>query len=527
MRSRVRLASVLVALVASVSLGGCGSGDQTPSSSSASVPAAATPLREAIATMEPKAVWQHFYDLTQIPRPSHHEQAATSYVAEFGRSLGLETVVDDVGNVLIREPASAGMGGHATTVLQSHLDMVALKASDAPVDPATEPLAPVVEAGWVSSPGTTLGADDGIGVATAMALLEDRTAVHGPLEALFTVNEEDGFTGIDNLSTSWLKGRTYINLDNESEGEFVISSAGGVYLDVADSYEVQATPAGSTAFTVGIAGLTGGHSGVDIGKGGGSAHDLIARLLVEAPQALGLRVASIAGGEVANAIPTAASALVVVPSNQTDALRAYVEGFAATVRSEFAETDPGLAVTVTPAELPAKVMAPADQEALVGAVHEAPQGVWAMSEDVPGLVETSGNIGVLSVADGHFTAVVYVRSAQDDERDAEAARFTEVFEGAGCTVTAHDAYSGWPADPDSPILALMSQAYEDTFGKAPITTAIHAGLETSVAGVKYPGMDMISVGPTMEDVHAPDERLEVASVGKVYDLLTATLSRIE
>lgn len=412
-------------------------------------------------------------------------------------------------------------------MLQAHLDMVAAKTPDSAIDPASDPLAPVVQDGWVLATGTSLGADDGLGVAIIMALLESDEVPHGPLEALFTVNEEDGFTGVNNLSKTWLKGTTYINLDNEVEGEYLISSAGGVYLDVTDRYDEEKTPAGSAGFAVTVDGLTGGHSGLDIGKGGGSAHQVISRLVVEAPEKLGVHVATLTGGAIDNAIPTTASAVVAVPAGQAEAFQAYVADFAATVKQELAATDPDTTVTVAAADLPDKVMATAAQKALIGAVYDAPQGVYAWSDEVPGLVETSGNLGALAIADRQLTANAYVRSALDPERDAEADRYAEVFEKAGCTVKRRGAYSSWPPNSESAILALMLDTYRETLGSEATATAVHAGLETSVTGTKYPNMDMISVGPTVLHEHTPDERLEVATVQRVYDLIVATLARIE
>ncbi len=485
-----------------------------------------TPLAEALPTLEPQAVWQHFYDLTQIPRPSHHEEQATAFVAAFGESLGLETIVDEVGNVIIRKPASPGLEDQPGVILQAHLDMVPQKTADSTHDFETDPIAAYVEDGWVMADGTTLGADDGIGVALIMALLADDSLVHPPLEALFTTNEEDGFGGINGLAPDALQGHYYINVDNEVEGQFLISSAGGVYVDVSAAYPQEATPAGLVGRQVAIDGLRGGHSGVDIDKGRGSAHQLMARLLWNAPAELGLRLASLVGGDRANAIPRTTVVTLALPAEQADAFTAYVEAFAATVQHELAATEAGLTVTLAEAELPPQVMAPAAQRALIGAVYAAPQGVIRMSDAVPGLVETSGNLGVLSIGDGALDAIVYVRSALDSARDDAAARFASVFDLAGAVVTPHDAYASWPPNPDSPLLALMSGAYQDLFGQEPAVVAIHAGLETSVAGVTYPGLDMISIGPTLVDVHSPDERLEIATVAPVYALLVETLERL-
>ncbi|MCB9113701.1 MAG: beta-Ala-His dipeptidase [Caldilinea sp.] len=509
-------------------------GENAPAAAAPAVPDAPAPaagervpLADALGTLEPAAFWQHFYDLTQVPRPSHHEEQATTFVKAYGESLGLETIADEAGNVIIRKPASPGLEDRPGVILQAHLDMVPQKTPDSTHDFLTDPIDAYVEDGWVHADRTTLGADDGSGVATIMALLEDDALVHPPLEALFTTNEEDGFGGISALATDVLKGRYYINIDNEVEGQYLISSAGGVNATVSATYDEEPAPAGMTGVQVTVDGLRGGHSGVDIDKGRGSAHQLMARLLWNAPAELGVRVASLAGGNQANAIPRTTTVIAAVPEAQADAFTAYVAEFAATVQHELAATEANLTVTAAPADLPAQVMAAPAQRALIGAVYGAPQGVIRMSDEVPGLVETSGNIGVLNMVDGKLDATILVRSAVDSARDDAAARFASVFELGGATVTIHDAYGAWPPNPDSALLATMQQVYVDLYGAEPKVAAIHAGLETSVAGVKYPGLDMISVGPTILDVHSPDERMEVATVQKVYDLLVATLAQLQ
>ena len=483
------------------------------------------PLAEAWPTMQPTPAWQHFYELTQFPRKSKHEEKATALVADFGRNLGLETVVDSVGNVLIRKPATPGMEASPGVVLQAHLDMVAQQTPDSTANLDTDPIQAYVEGGWVRADKTSLGADDGIGVAIIMDLLQ-ADVVHGPLEALFTVDEEADFTGIDAIGPEVLTGRLYVNVDNELEGQFIISSAGGVYVLARATYEELATPPGMAGYLLTVDGLIGGHSGIDIDKGRGSAHQIMARLLVEAPVEFEVRVAEVVGGNQRNAIPRKTTAAVALWPDQAEAFGRYVAEFAATVASELAATDPGVVVAMTPADLPPKVMEAAAQEALIGAVYAVPQGVYKMSDTIPGLVETSGNLGVLGIAAGQLTGDSYVRSAIDSERDAEAERFAVVFEAAGATVTLEGAFSSWPPNPDSPLLVLMSQVYQGTFGTAPAVGAVHAGLETSVAGLTYPDMDMISIGATTQYVHTPDEQLEVASVQKLHDLLVATLREI-
>ena len=484
-------------------------------------------LADALSTLAPAGFWQHFYDLTQVPRPSHHEEQATAFVAAFGESLGLETIVDAAGNVIIRKPASPGLEARPGVILQAHLDMVPQKSADSTHDFLTDPIDAYIEDGWVHADHTTLGADDGSGVALIMAILEDDSLVHPPLEALFTTNEEDGFGGINGLATDVLQGHYYINVDNEVEGQFLISSAGGVYSTVTAEYAQEAPPGGMTGLQVTIDGLRGGHSGADIDKGRGSAHQLMSRLLWNAPAALGVRLASLTGGTQPNAIPRTTSVIAAVPVEQADAFTAYVTNFAATIQNELAATEPNLTVTVAPVELPTQVMDAVAQRALIGAVYGAPQGVIRMNDSVPGLVETSGNIGVLNIADGKLDAAIYVRSAVNSARDDAAARFASVFTLGGATVTFHDAYGSWPPNPDSVLLATMKAVYADLFSAEPVVAAIHAGLETSVAGVKYPGLDMISIGPTIIDVHSPDERMAVATVQKVYDLLTATLAALQ
>ena len=483
-----------------------------------------------LASLESREVWDLFFHICSIPHPSHHEEALAVWVLERARGRGLAASRDAAGNVIIRKPARAGREGAPGVIIQAHLDMVPQKNSSSSHDFLKDPIRPRLDPAdptWLYATGTTLGADNGIGVAAGLALLEDPDLDHGPLELLLTVNEEDGFTGINALSPDVLVGRKLINLDNELEGQILISSAGGVYVNVQATYVEVATPGGMTGLQVTIDGLVGGHSGADINKGRGSAHQLMARLLVEAPASLGLRLASLVGGNLSNAIPRATSVVVALPTEQAAAFGVYLDDFGATVAGELADSDPGVAVKATAIDLPAKVMEDSAQADLIGAVYDAPQGVFAMSADVPGLVETSGNIGVLSIGAGQFVATVYVRSAVDLQRDAEAERFATVFEEAGATVTIEGAYSSWPPNTDSALLAIMKQAYLDLYGVAASVAAIHAGLECSVAGVKYPGIDMISVGPTTQSVHSPDERLEVASVPKVYDQVVAALGDIK
>ena len=531
--TRVRKAFAVggAALLAAAVLAACGESQEagSPAAEEAGSPATegAVPLADALDTMEPQAVWQNFYDLTQVPRPSHHEEQATQFVADFGRGLGLDTTVDDAGNVVIGKPASAGMEQRPTVVLQAHLDMVPQKTPASKTNFETDPIDALVEDGWVRADGTTLGADDGIGVAIIMSILEADDLSHGPLEALFTVNEEDGMSGIHALAPDALDGRMYLNVDNEVEGEFVISSAGAVTVETADSYREVAAPSDATGFVVTVDGLLGGHSGIDIDKGRASAHELMARLLLDSTADVDARVADLVGGEVPNVIPSFATATLAVPAPQAEVFQKAVEDFEASVQKEYAETDPDVTVTAKSAASPDKVMEAGAQQALLGAVGDVPQGVYAMSDDIPGMVETSNNLGVLTIQGGEFTGVALARSADNAERDAEGRRVADVFGSAGATVELTNPYSAWPPDPDSPLLALMQRTYKDLFGSEAKVEATHAGLEASTAQSTFPGMDIVSVGPTLENVHSTDERLEVDTVPNAYDLIVATLEAVE
>jgi dipeptidase D len=406
--------------------------------------------------------------------------------------------------------------------------MVPQKAPGKAFDFEKDAIEGFVEGGWVKADGTTLGGDDGIGVATIMAILQARDLSHGPIEALFTVDEEADGTGVIGLGRGVLNSRVLINLDGEKEGTLWIGSAGGVHVDVNTSYPEETVPAGMVAYALEIAGLQGGHSGLDIDKGHGSAAALLARLLWDVGSRFGVRVASLASGDLYNVIPRQATAALVVPADRADALTKYVAAFERTVRDELAATEPSMFVRVTPAALPPAVMATAQQRALVGAVYASPNGVTRMSDAVPGLVETSCNLGILAARGGTFRVGISVRSAVDSARDDLAQRLMALFRlaGAEAVIPGDSRYSAFRPNPKSAVLSLMTQAYKSRFGVDPTATAIHAGLEVSDIGAKHPGMDMISVGPTVLDVHSQKERVDITSVQKLYDLLEETLRRM-
>jgi dipeptidase D len=484
------------------------------------------PLGEAVADLAPRAVWEHFFRLTQIPRPSRREERVSDFLGQFGRGLGLETEMDEVGNVLIRKPATPGFEARQGVVLQAHMDMVPVKAAESMHDFETDPIAAYVEEGWIRADGTTLGADNGIGVALIMALLEANDIGHGPLEALFTVNEEDGFTGATALQPGILRGTMLINVDSEEEGVFTIGSAGGVKVDATATYREDSPPADVVGMRVEVAGLRGGHSGVDIDKSRGNAIKLLARLLNEMDDQFSLGLASVTGGDRDNAIPREATAVVAVPESQAAPTATLIAAFAETVRAELSGTEPDLRVTSVSVDVPPRVMQRDAQRRMVDALNACPNGVVRMSDSVPGLVETSTNLGTVAIGDGHLQAEFLVRSAIDSARDAVRQMIESVFALAGVETRYDGEYSGWQPNPESPLLELMLATYRDLFGRDAGIMAVHAGLETSLFGAMDPEMDMISLGPTIQNVHSPDEQLDVDSVGGVWDLMGAALGRV-
>jgi dipeptidase D len=497
-------------------------------SASQATPASAerVPLREALDQLDPRAIWEHFYQITQIPRQSRHEEQISAFLAAYGADRSLETLVDDAANVLIRKSATPGMEARQGVILQSHMDMVPVAAPGSDHDWTTDPISAYVENGWVRADGTTLGADEGIGIAIILAVLDATDIAHGPLEALFTVNEEDGFTGATAFQPGLLQGTMLINVDSEEEGGFTIGSAGGVNIDATDTFAGEPPPVDMIGVRLEVMGLQGGHSGIDIGRGRGNAIVLLTNLLLEAETSCDIRLASMTGGDRYNAIPRNATAVVALPIDQLDRVTQVVKRFGEAAAAEYARAEPELECAAVETDLPTLVLAPSDQRRFLDALSECPNGVVRMSESIPDLVQTSTNLGLLAVQDGSFSAGFLVRSSVDAERDDVRATIEQLFDEAGFDVTTHDAYSGWQPDPDAPLLVLMLETYRDLFGREAEIMAVHAGLETSMFGVTYPNLAMISVGPTMQNVHSPAEQLEIASVGKVYDLLAAFLDRV-
>ncbi len=480
-------------------------------------------MNKTISHLEPTHVWRIFEDMCQIPRPSKHEAKIIDYVKSFGEKLGLETTVDEVGNVLIRKPATAGMEDRQTVVLQGHLDMVPQKNNDTVHDFLTDPIQPYIDGDWVKAKGTTLGADNGIGAAAALAILEADDLSHGPLECLFTIDEETGMTGAFGLKPGWLRGDILINLDSEDEGELYIGCAGGIDTNVTFSYTPENVPADYVAYEVEVKGLRGGHSGLDINLGRGNANKLLNRLLWKANRDMELQLTSIKGGSLRNAIPREAKAVVVVPSAHAAAFEALAKSLDETIRKELATADPGFTLLIRKTSTPPAVLDKATCKQLFDAIYACPNGVVRMVAEMPEIVETSTNLAIIESTDKQVVISTLQRSSVDSAKDDLCQMMRATFELAGGNVVHEGAYPGWKPNIDSPILKTMKDVYLKDFGKVPDQKVIHAGLECGLLGGVYPNLDMISFGPTIRNPHSPDEMVHIKSVAKFYDFLAATL----
>ncbi len=479
-----------------------------------------------IKNLNPKEVWKHFYTLTQIPRPSKNEAEIIEYMKKFGEDLGLETIVDEVGNVIIKKPATPGMEDRKGVILQGHLDMVPQKNSDKDFDFETDAIVTMIDGEWVTADGTTLGSDNGIGVAAAMAVLESTSLKHGPVEALFTIDEETGMTGAFGLKPGLLDGDILINMDSEDEGELYVGCAGGIDVSATKSYTEEDVPAGYDAYLIHVQGLKGGHSGLDIPLGRANANKVLFRFMMQAEADLKVRLSEASGGDLRNAIPRESSAIVIVPSESAGALEALVSDYQDIYRNEFAETEPGLAFTCEKREMPSKVVPVEDQAKFIRGIFACPNGVQRMSQSMIGLVETSNNLAIASVKDGEFVALNLTRSSVDSAKEATAWKIAAVFHLMGAKVELSGEYPGWKPNMDSPILKTCQDVYNKNFGKIPEIKGMHAGLECGLLGGVYPHLDMISIGPTIRFPHSPDEKVKIDTVKKFWDFLVAILADI-
>ena len=478
-----------------------------------------------IRDLQPKLVWEIFDEITKVPRPSKREEKIIEYLVDFAQKHSLDYQRDQIGNVVIRKAATAGFEALPTVILQSHMDMVCEKNSDTIHNFDTDPIRTKIVDGWVKAEGTTLGADCGIGMAAALALLVDPTVEHGAIEALFTVDEETGLTGAFNLGEGMLTGKYLINLDSEDEGEIFIGCAGGVDTLAYFDYTVENLPAGYEYYRIGVAGLKGGHSGDDIDKGLGNANKILASFLYDATR-FGIRIGMFDGGNLRNAIPREAYAVVAVPEHTALLFETALATYVSAVKAMYAPTEPNLKFTLGEAALQ-PVIDEETQAALVAALVGLPNGVLAMSQTMKGLVETSTNLASVKFVDGKIVVTTSQRSSVERAKRDAMHSVEAVLALAGATVEHSDGYPGWTPNPSSSLLASTLESYHSLFGVEPKVRAIHAGLECGLFLEKYPHLEMVSFGPTLRGVHSPDERLEIATVDKFWALLLDVLKRVK
>ncbi|MDA0945568.1 MAG: hypothetical protein RLZZ314_37 [Bacteroidota bacterium] len=476
--------------------------------------------------LEPRALWNRFADLNAIPRPSKHEGRVVEWLHQWATERGLQSLQDEVGNVLIKKESTPGMESRKTVVLQSHVDMVCQKNEATDFDFMSEGIRMIVDGDWVRAEGTTLGADNGIGVASILAVLESSDIPHPALEALFTIDEETGMTGALGLQGGFLSGEILLNLDTEDDDEISIGCAGGVDLTSRGSYEeVDTISEGNTALSLVVRGASGGHSGMDIHKGLANANKLMNRLLLEALDCVDLRVAEIQGGGLRNAIPRESRALVVVAKEDLDAFIDAIASTAAVLCDEYDTTDPDLVVEWEETTLPSHAMGEEDQHALLLAIQCCPVGIHRMSPDIPGLVQTSNNLARVQVGGGHVEIQCLNRSSVDSEKDDHARSIEAAFALAGLVTEQSGAYPGWTPNPSSEAVAMCRDLYEERFGESPRVLACHAGLECGILGTNYPDMDMVSFGPNIRGAHSPDECCQISSVQKFWSYFLEVLQR--
>jgi dipeptidase D len=481
-------------------------------------------MSEAIAGLKPEKVWKYFAEISRIPRGSKNETAIARYVMETAASLGLEAAQDEFGNVVVRKPATPGRENGLVMVLQGHLDMVCEKNNDKVHDFLTDPIELVREENYIRGNGTTLGADNGIAVAANLALMEEKEAEHGPLEFLFTVDEETGLTGAANLKPDFLKGRTLMNLDSEEEGELYVGCAGGRNTFGVWEPEWEKPKEKARPLLLSVKRLKGGHSGLEIDKGRGNAIKTLNRVLL-ALNNLGVQISSLQGGNKSNAIPREAEALVLVPRKSMDEACAVVEKFQTMVKAELPSVEPDLAIFAeAPAEMAkVRVLKKSLQRKILRTISAMPHGVIKMSADVPGLVETSTNVAVITTDKKMIKLTTSQRSSVASEIDESCQTVNSVFELGDAKVEHTDGYPGWKPNLESPILKLARATYFSLYGKEPEVKAVHAGLECGIIGEKYPGMDMVSFGPTLAGVHSPDEKIYFETVEKFWNFLLGIL----
>ena len=480
----------------------------------------------AISQLSPQPLWQWFEQICAIPHPSGHEAALSQHIQSWAKGRGLAVIEDHVGNLIIRKPATKGMEDHKTVVLQAHMDMVPQKNADKLHDFVTDAIQPWIDGEWVKATGTTLGADNGIGMSSALAILGADDIRHGPLEVLLTVDEEAGMTGAFGLQAGMLTAEILINTDSEQEGEIYMGCAGGVDAEISVPMQWQAANAQDLAYTLSIAGLKGGHSGVNIHLGRGNANKLIARFLAGHALELGMALSELKGGSLRNAIPREAQCSFTVPADMAELLAQRVAQYQGILQAELATAEPALKLTLARASAPAQTMQAAAQKQLVNLLNSCPNGVIRMSDEIAGVTESSLNVGVVSTLGNSVTVLCLIRSLIDSGRDNIESTLQSLSDLAGATVVFSGCYPGWKPDTSSPVMAIVKDTYQSIYHKEPEIMVIHAGLECGLFKQHYPTLDMVSIGPTIRYPHGPDEMVNITTVGQYWTLLLAVLERI-
>lgn len=483
-------------------------------------------MNSEIRQLKPQQIWNKFADLNAIPRPSKKEERVIAFMMDFGKKLGLETIKDEVGNVIIKKPATVGMENRTTVVLQSHLDMVHQKNNDTDFDFDKQGIDMYVYGDWVRARGTTLGADNGLGVATIMAILESKDIPHPAIEALFTIDEETGMTGAKGLKGGLLTGGILLNLDTEEDDEIGVGCAGGIDVTATRTYTEEETPEFKTGFKITVKGLQGGHSGMQIHEGLGNANKIMNRLLFDGFENFGLRISEIDGGSLRNAIPRESKAIVAIDAIHEEIFIAETTELAEAIKTELKTMEPDLVILINKIETPEKIMDLGVQEGITRAIYAAQNGVYRMSADIPELVETSNNLARVVVKNGKIKIACLTRSSVESSKMDLANTLRATFELTGCEVELSGDYPGWTPNMESPILKIMSQLYEDLNGEKAHVAACHAGLECGILGTNYPDMDMISFGPNIKGAHSPDERAQISSVKKYWKFVLEILKNI-
>jgi len=483
-------------------------------------------MSNEIRNLEPKIIWNHFADLNAIPRPSKKEEQVIEFMMNFGKNLHLETFTDSVGNVIIKKPATKNFEDRKTIVLQSHLDMVHQKNSSTIFDFENEGINMFIEEDWVTADGTTLGADNGMGVAAIMAVLSSKEIEHPTIEALFTIDEETGMTGAMGLKPGLLEGEILLNLDTEEDDEIGMGCAGGVDITATRKYSEESTPDNAKGFSITVKGLNGGHSGMDIHKGLGNANKIMNRLLFEGFTKFGLRISEINGGSLRNAIPRESKAIVSIDAVSMEIFLKKIQQLITRIKNEFLTVEPNLIIEIQKVTTPEKVMEVGVQENFTKAIYTSLNGVYRMSPTISGLVETSNNIARVIAKEGSIKINCLTRSSSDSSKQDLTNSLKSAFELAGFDIEVSGEYPGWQPNIHSKILEVVSNIYEELHGKKARIAACHAGLECGILGQNYPTMDMVSFGPTILGAHSPDEKVSISSTQKFWNFLQEILKNI-